>query len=317
MHKLSKRKGFNVHKRIVVIVYLVAFIVLGSSAMAQADLLEWKKMSFEVSKPLPVINSMADIRSNFANPLVCSGCHQQHYEEWSNSYHAKSVRNAGFQALFLKYLEYLQKEETKQLLGREAGTEELRQCLFCHAPMVQFASDSLIQQVADAVAQGKWEEIQDIQISCVVCHTITPEKKWTGSFGQTGTMFGPIKDPASDKISGHQSRFSPLHEESRFCGICHSVRTFNVFCSLVFEQWESVKKDSKHCQECHMEVEHEKVAIGGKERAAHSHFFPGGRSKETMAKALDVSLSVEKTLPGELQMQVTMKSKTPHNFPDG
>jgi len=32
---------------------------------------------------------------------------------------------------------------------------------------------------------------------------------------------------------------------------------------------------------------------------------------------LDVSLSVEKTSPGELQMQVTMKSKTPHNFPDG
>ena len=303
------------HKRIVVVISLAALIVLGSSAMAQADLLEWKKMSFEVSKPLPVINSMADIRSNFANPLVCSGCHQQHYEEWSNSYHAKSVRNAGFQALFLKYLEYLQKEETKQLLGREAGPEELRQCLFCHAPMVQFASDNLIQQVADAVAQGKWEEIQDIQISCVVCHTITPEKKWTGSFGQTGTMFGPIKDPASDKISGHQSRFSLLHEESKFCGICHSWRTFNVFCSLVFEQWESVKEDKKQCQECHMKGEYERVAIGAKERAAHSHFFPGGRFKETMAEALDLSLNVE-TSPGEIQVQVMVKNKIPHNVPD-
>jgi len=305
------------HKRVEVSAFFAVFIVLSVVVSAQADILEWKQMSFEVLNPVPVLDSMADIRTNFANPLVCSGCHQHHYKEWSNSYHAKSVRSAGFQALFLKYLEYLQKEETKQLLGREAGPEELRQCLFCHAPMVQFASDNLIQQVADAVAQGKWEEIQDIQISCVVCHTITPEKKWTGSFGQTGTMFGPIKDPAPDKVSGHQSKFSPLHEESKFCGICHSLRTFNVFCSLVFEQWESVKKDSKHCQECHMEVEKERVAIGGKEREAHSHLFPGGRSKETMAKALDVFLHVEKTSPGELQMQVTMKSKTPHNFPDG
>jgi len=313
----SKRKGFNVHKRIVVVVSLAALIVFGSSAMARADILEWKKMYFEVLKPLPVLNSMADIRTNFANPLVCSGCHQHHYEEWSNSYHANSIRNAGFQALFMKYLEYLQKEETKQMLGRDAGPEELRQCLFCHAPMVQFASDSLIQQVADAVAQGKWDEIQDIQISCVVCHTITPEKKWTGSFGQTGTMYGPIKDPVSYKVSGHQSKFSPLHEESKFCGICHSLRTFNVYCSLVFEQWEGVK-GAKQCQECHMEVMGEtQVAIGGKKRPDHSHFFPGGRFKETMSKAINLSLNAENTSKREIQILVTMKNTVPHNVPDG
>ena len=312
-----KRKGFNVYKRIVVVVSLAALIVFGNSAMARADILDWKKMYFEVLNPVPVLNSMADIRTNFANPLVCSGCHQHHYKEWSNSYHANSIRNAGFQALFMKYLEYLQKEETKQMLGRDAGPEELRQCLFCHAPMVQFASDSLIQQVADAVAQGKWDEIQDIQISCVVCHTITPEKKWTGSFGQTGTMYGPIKDPVSYKVSGHQSKFSPLHEESKFCGICHSLRTFNVYCSLVFEQWEGVK-GAKQCQECHMEVMGEtQVAIGGKKRPDHSHFFPGGRFKETMSKAINLSLNAENTSKREIQILVTMKNTVPHNVPDG
>ena len=305
------------YKRFIFTVFLVTFIVVGGLPLAQADLLEWKKMSFEVSKPVPILNSMTDVRRIFASPLVCSGCHQHHYEEWSNSFHAKSVRNAGFQALFLKYLEYLRQEETKKILGREAGPEELRQCLFCHAPMIQFASDKLVQQVSDAVEKGRWEEIQDIQISCVVCHTITPEGKWTGSFVQTGTMYGPIKDPASERVSGHQSKFSPLHEDSKFCGICHSSKTFNVYCSLVFDKWESVK-GVKQCQECHMEAMGKMaVALGGKVRPDHSHFFPGGRSKETMAKALDLFLNVEKISPGEIQVQVSMKSKVLHNVPDG
>jgi len=311
-----RKKGSSMYKRFVFTVFLVTFIVVGGLPLVQADLLEWKKMSFEVSKPVPVLNSMTDVRKIFASPLVCSGCHHHHYEEWSNSFHAKSVRNAGFQALFQKYVEFLKKDETKQALGREAGPQELRQCIFCHAPMIQFASDELVQQVADAVEKGRWEEIQDIQISCVVCHTLAPDKKWTGSFSQTGTMYGPIEDPAPESASVHQSRFSPLHKESRFCGICHSLKTFNVFCSLVFEQWEGVKV-SKHCQECHMQVEHEKVAVGGKERAAHSHSFPGGRSKETMAGALDLSLHMEKTSSNEVLVQVSMENKVPHNVPDG
>jgi hypothetical protein len=303
------------NKRTAVVVFSIVFVVL--AGIAWADLLEWKKMSFEVLKPVPVFDTSADMRKVFASPLVCSGCHHHHYEEWSNSYHAKSVNNAGFQALFLKYLEYLGKEETKQALGRNAGPEELRQCLFCHAPMVQFASDKLVQQVADAVSKGNWELIQDFQISCVVCHTITPEGKWTGSFDLAGIKYGPIKDPASVKVSGHQSKFSPLHEKSKFCGICHSYKHFNVYCSLVFEQAEGVK-GAKQCQECHMEVTGKMaVATGGKKRPDHSHLFPGGRSKETMSKALSLSLETKKPSQNEVQVEVTMKNKIPHNVPDG
>jgi hypothetical protein len=59
------------------------------------------------------------------------------------------------------------------------------------------------------------------------------------------------------------------------------------------------------------------VALGGKERTAHSHLFPGGRFREAWPKALDLTLDVEKSSPGELRAQVTMKSKIPHNIPDG
>ena len=303
------------NKKAAVTIFLTVFMIL--AGIARADLLEWEKMGFEVSKPVPVLDTMVDVRKIFSSPLVCSGCHQHHFEEWRDSYHAKSVRNAGFQALYLKYLEYLQKEETKQTLGREAGPEELRQCLFCHAPMIQFASDKLVQEVSDAVAKGKWEEIQEIQISCVICHTMTAEGKWTGSFGQTGTMHGPIKDPAPATASGHQSKFSPLHEKSEFCGMCHSLKTFNVYCSLIFEQWQRAK-GAEQCQECHMEVKGEMaVAIGGKIRPDHSHLFPGGRFKDTMAEAISLSLTVDKTPQKELHIQVAMKNNVPHNVPDG
>ena len=294
------------------------FLVLAGISGARADLMEWKTMALEVAKPVPVFDSREDIRKAFANPLICSACHSRHFEEWSNSFHARSIRNAGFQALFLKYLEDLKKEETKQALGREAGPQELRQCLFCHAPMVQFASDRLVQQISDAIAHGRWEEVQDIQISCVVCHAITPEGKWTGAFSMMGTMHGPIEDPAPATLSGHQSKFSPLHKESKFCALCHSQETFNVYCSLVYDQSKGVKEGARHCQECHMEVQKSgAVALGGKERTAHSHLFPGGRSKEAWPKALDLALAVEKPSPKELRIQITIRSKIPHNIPDG
>jgi len=59
------------------------------------------------------------------------------------------------------------------------------------------------------------------------------------------------------------------------------------------------------------------VALGGKERQAHSHLFPGGRSKEAWPKALELALAVEKSSPKELRIQVTMRSNIPHNIPDG
>jgi hypothetical protein len=303
--------------RTLFVVLLAAFPILAGAYAAHADLLEWKKLEFQVLKPVPLFDSMEALRRSFASPLICSACHSRHYEDWSSSYHARSISNAGFQALFLKYLDDLKKDETRQALGREAGPGELRDCLFCHAPMVQFATDRLVTQIADAIAGGRWEGIEDAQISCVVCHAITPEGDWTGSFSPTGTMHGPIVDPAPATVSGHQSKFSPLHKESRFCGICHSKETFNVYCSLVYDQAKGAK-DARQCQDCHMETLGQMpVAIGGKERTAHSHLFPGGRLKASWGKAIDLSLNVERTSPGELQVRVTMKSKIPHNIPDG
>ncbi|RPJ08342.1 MAG: hypothetical protein EHM36_05575 [Deltaproteobacteria bacterium] len=325
-----------------VFVFLVMVLILVSFCGAKADILEWKTMAIETSESVQVLDSMGDMRKVFVSPLVCSGCHRSHHEEWDKSYHAKSVRNAGFQALFLKYLEDLKKEEMKQALGREAGPQELRQCLFCHAPMVQFASDRLVQQIADAVAHGRWDEIQDVQINCVVCHTITPEGKWTGSFSPSGTMYGPIEDPAPATASGHPSKFSPLHKGSKFCSLCHSKGPFNVYCSLVYDQSQAVREPVrrakgprrgrrapqdqsravrepvKHCQDCHMEgLGRRAVAVGGKERTVHSHLFPGGRFKEMWGKAIYLTLNVEKVSPGEMQVQVVMENKIPHNVPDG
>lgn len=306
-------------KRFVAAALCLTGVFVFTAFIAQADLLEWKKMSFETRKPVAVLDSMADVRKVFASPLVCSGCHSRHYEEWNSSYHANSVNNAGFQALYLKYLEYLGADETRRALGRPAGPQELRQCLFCHAPMVQFASDRLVQKISDAISQGRWDEVREAQISCVVCHAIAPDGTWTGTFDLSGTMYGPLEDPAPRNISVHQSGFSSLHKDSAFCGICHSAKPFNVYCSLVYEQRQGAKGSAKHCQGCHMEeaAVRKSVAPGGTDRTAHSHLFPGGRSKDTMAKAFDLSLQAEKATPRELSVQVVLKNTIPHNIPDG
>ncbi len=302
-------------------VFLLSWVAWAN--ISQASLNEWDKTRLEVvGGEVPVLQTMEDLRATFTDSLVCSACHPNHYSYWSLSYHAKSIQNAGFQALYLKYLDYLKKEEALKELGREPSADDLRQCLFCHAPQVQFASDELVQQISDAIAAGKWEEIRGAQISCVICHSITPEGKWSSeSFKIDGTLYGPIRKPVSSDRSRHKSQYSELHSKPEFCAICHSRQTFNVYCSLVYEQFRetAASKQGKTCQDCHMEgVEEVEVAIGGKKkRTIHSHLFPGGRFGENWKKAIDLSPSVEKKNPSELLLTVIIQSKVPHNIPDG
>lgn len=300
----------------------LAFVV-AAAYVSLADFKEWKKARFEViGADVPVIQSMEELRATFADPLTCSGCHRNHFDSWSKSYHAKSIENAGFQTLYVKYLEYLGKEETKKELGRESTVEDLRQCLFCHAPPVQFASEKLVQQISDAIVAGRWDEIRGVQISCVVCHSLTPEGKWSPeSFSLGGTKYGPLADPVSEDRSVHKSEHSELHTKSEFCGICHSQQTFNVYCSLVYDQHKETAsaRRGEVCQDCHMPAtENQQVAVGGQEnRILHSHTFAGGRFKEMWPEAIDLSLLVEQTGGNEILATVTMKSKVPHNIPDG
>lgn len=301
----------------------LALVVVAGAFVSLADLKEWKKLRFELTgRDLPEIQSMDELRATFADPLVCSGCHPEHFTAWSESYHAKSLENAGFQSLYRTYVDYLKREETKTELGRDPTVDDLRQCLFCHAPSVQFASDRLVQQISDAVVAGRWQEIRGVQVSCVVCHSITAEGKWSPeSFSTAGTKYGPIRNPAPAARSAHQSQYSQLHTKSEFCAICHSQKPFNVYCSLVYDQFQgtAAARQGKVCQDCHMKArENVRVAVGGQERRTlHSHSFPGGRFKEMWPEALDLNLRAEPRGPNELQVAVTMRSKVPHNIPDG
>lgn len=272
-----------------------------------------------MGKEVPTLQTMEEVRALFTDPLVCPGCRPQHHSAWSASYLACSIQNAGFQALYLKYLDFLKQEQTRKDLGREPNAEDLRQCLFCHAPQVQFASDAVVRQISDAIAAGRWDEIRGAQINCVVCHAITPQGKWSSeSFQRSGTLYGPLRDPAPQAM--HKSGYSPLHTKSELCGICHSLGTFNVYCSLVYEQQKEADPAGRTtCQDCHMKGrEKVPVAVAGKaNRTLHDHTFPGGRFVGMWAEALDVDLGAERKGEGELLVTVTLRSKVSHNIPDG
>ena len=302
------------------IIASISAAVLAAASGALADLQEWKKTRFEIVGPdIPIAKDMDELRADFADPLVCSGCHPQHYDAWSKSYHAKSIRNAGFQALYLKYLSFLKKEETKKALGRASNVEDLRQCLFCHAPQVQFASDSVVQHISDAIAAGDWEKVRGAQISCVVCHSVTPDGKWAStSFRGDGIFFGPFRDAVPQSM--HKSQYSELHTRSEFCGICHSAGKFNVYCSLVYEQQKEADPTGRvTCQNCHMKgKDNTRVAIGGKKnRTLHDHTFPGGRFPEMWREAVDMDILAKRHGQDRIQVTVNLKNKITHNIPDG
>jgi hypothetical protein len=300
---------------------IALLLVMLAAVVTAAHLKDWKKMQFEPTGMTPAVETMEQFRAVFTDALTCAGCHQSHYDTWNQSFHAKSIANPSFQFLYLRYLEYLQTAEPKQILGREPGAEELRQCLFCHAPQVQFASDALVQEISDAIVAGNWEHIRTVQISCVVCHSMTPDGKWSADpFHVDGVLYGPIQDPAPAAASRHRSEYSELHTKSEFCATCHSQKPFNVFCSLVYDQWVTTESAARgeQCQDCHMpSTENVRVAIGGRDdRTLHDHSFRGGRDKNAWPDAIDLALAAERS-GGDVLVAVTMKNKIPHNIPDG
>ena len=212
-----------------------------------------------------VIQTSIDI-NHFAPSQDCQSCHQQHYNEWSNSMHAHSFNDPIFFNL------WIHERENRPNTGENY-------CVQCHSPSAFVSNQDLsnvlslndINQISDPIKEG---------ISCQFCHNMinTSNDVYTQDHVAAvadyhlsvdkQVMFGPIQNPQQNDY--HESVYSEIYNNSSICLPCHSQFIRGEPIEATFYEWNNfdgfAMSDATNCQSCHMKVQPD---------GHHDHSFAG------------------------------------------
>lgn len=260
----------------------------------------------------------------------CEGCHSDFHENWSKSWHSKSITDPrtirSFRTFILSGVDKL--PGVKRTMLRDM-------CLMCHAPIAfSNASDELAEQIAGLVVtavddkdaskrEAALKELSKVDINCLTCHgNKTPGGLGAGQL-EANTIYGPGKaaNPPHKDAIGFNTIASPYMTKAEFCAPCHHGCPPGVSSKECPTQWTAYEEEylahggKKTCQECHMAGE------GGE-----SHRFPGIYEKDFAKTAIDLKLSatptrmfdhLNNTSSPAFVMNVQVKNEGPHGIPHG
>lgn len=194
---------------------------------------------------------------DFQLPQDCAECHPEHYQEWSQSRHGKSITNPLFQKFKAKTLNHF-------------GTEGERFCLQCHDPVSIIANPNEMNSMID-FSHG---------VSCDVCHSITNLSPGVNTHPSSivnaeyflnpgeGIKYGPLENPEPNTY--HTSAYSPIFRRSEICLPCHNLKINDVEAEITFNEWNRIPEFAMSgafpCQDCHMPL---------KDDGRHDHGFAG------------------------------------------
>jgi hypothetical protein len=249
---------------------------------------------------------------------ACKACHLKIHEEWHASAHAHSVVNSI--GILKDFIEWRLKR------GKEVDRRQLMRCMACHAPYMENASESLVQEVIQLVStasdgkdEAKKEEarrsLDRLSINCIVCHnTVAILEKDLKGEPRKGVYYGP----SGRSSPAHGAERSPAFGSYLFCGQCHRVYTPPdgeiIFCSSLYESYQDAYRGwggAETCQDCHMR------------KGQRGHRMPGSRNRDLLTEGLDlvVEASGLKLEPGRWVptafVNVHLFNKAGHRTPDG
>jgi hypothetical protein len=265
----------------------------------------------------------------FADPrAACLPCHATQVEEWASSPHAYAMVDPVFHALVR--------------LGQRTTEGKLGQfCVQCHSPIaLALGTAPVLRDPVTGVFHQDTEAVGALGqagVSCDVCHTMTGVLEPVNGhavLSPDGVRRGPLRDP--QLTAAHSSAYSPLHEDSVICGVCHAVT--NPKSALLEESYGEWANSSfalpggKTCQGCHMPSSRGPAAVDGPERTLHRHTFvgvdvplvepgtfPGAqRSRELSQRLLEESAEVSLTAdPRRRTLQMSIHNLAGHALPTG
>jgi hypothetical protein len=229
-------------------------------------------------------------KEQLMDPVVCSGCHQSYYDDWSASMHAYAADDPLFIAMNQRGQDQAQ-----------VGTF----CVNCHAPMaVRLGLTTDGTNLASLPQSMKG-------VTCYYCHTTDAVlDSHTFVSGEGGFDFdaglgvdasaiyddslrfandGVMRGSYSNAVPNvaHASAYSTLHdgthlESAQLCGACHDVvNAHGAEIEATYHEWTQTLYDNTSggntCGQCHM---HKSTGIaatvqGAPARAIHEHKFPG------------------------------------------
>ncbi len=263
----------------------------------------------------------------------CVGCHADIHENWSKSWHAKSVTDPRTIRTFRTFI----LGGIDKLPGVKR-TELTHMCLMCHAPAALNASDALSEQIAELVVtavddkdaakrEAAMKELSKLDINCITCHGVkAPGGLVNGNLPlppDPNTIYGPgdAKNPPHKDAIGFNTVKSENMKKAEFCAPCHHGCPPGMTSKDCPTQWTVYQEHylahggKQTCQDCHMQ---------GKGGA--NHRFPGIYEKEFAATAIDLTLTAtptrhfdhleNKAMPAVV-MNVKLKNNAAHDLPHG
>jgi mono/diheme cytochrome c family protein len=266
--------------------------------------------------------------NHYDNPQVCLGCHIEKFETWETSQMSRALTADFFQAQYNK-LAVVDADRDKDVEGLKAG------CIGCHSPSAYKAGDSPPSLVEPKKIDSFWDQKGGIKlyaergVFCDFCHTIE-DFEGTSPFNHNYISNAtPEIDPKRGDLEFpwspyHETQRSEIHEDPRFCGICHNeLNDFGIWVKATEIEYQEGPYPAEYiaCQDCHMPPIAGKPAKMGPARDEHhDHWFGGGFSGfvEGAAKvSLDFPGTVYET-GDTIEFTVKVLHQAPgHNFPTG
>ncbi|MFN4258147.1 MAG: carboxypeptidase regulatory-like domain-containing protein [Gemmataceae bacterium] len=232
----------------------------------------------------------------------CGNCHQEIFQQWSASSHARSATGKHFLNLYAGTDWHGTPNRGWSLLAEHPDGAGV--CTACHAPTVDFGDPAYfdLRHVRGVAAQG---------VHCDYCHKIAEADTAKlgiqhGRFGLTlkrpehgQLFFGPLDD-----VDRGEDAFSPLYHESRYCASCHEGTVFGVPVYTTYSEWldSPAGRAGVQCQDCHMTPTGQMTNIapgrGGLERhplTLSNHRFVVGSREEMLRRCLHITMTATRS----------------------
>ncbi len=288
--------------------WIIAAVLLGPPLAV----LGWKASHGLLHDPAPRLHDYANRgdraavdRGAYRSAEFCGGCHQEIYEQWQQSYLARSWTAADIETRLHQL--------TLMLKGTDP--QEVRFCLECHAPLALAAPEDL--DVQDPLSQEG--------VSCAVCHSAQAVWADEAPARMENDPHGPMRGPFADAVSPwHRCEGSSLFGDwkNELCGSCHSSKwpANQVPIDWTWQEWhEAAEPDDENCVVCHMPAYRGQAAQleGIPERQLRDHSFPGGHDPDMVAEAVNLSFVGLERGPQGLKLKLDVQNMAGHDLPSG
>ena len=252
------------------------------------------KIRSDFEKPIQIKNIPKGIES--LSSKGCAACHQEIYEEWAASMHAKAYIDPLFQA-------YWRKDNNIWI------------CLNCHTPL-QNQQDFIITgfekgDIKKPITQKNEDfshELREEGITCATCHV------------RDGVILGPY----GNIDAPHPTKYDPMFKSTAICDRCHQVPSGKTMLYIAnpcntSEEFHGGPYASKGyvCQTCHMPEVERPAATDSPIKKVRQHLWRGGHNPDMVKRALMVSLD-KKINNGRIDLILKIKNSwAGHKVPTG